>query len=280
MRIPVMCGVIDRRILANYRVAPEYLQKLLPAPFRPQLVDGWGIAGICLIRLKKVRPRFFPLPIGLSSENAAHRIAVEWDEGGQLRQGVYVPRRDTNSLLNVIAGGRLFPGVHHHARFDVREEHNRLSVEMTSHDGQAHILIRGQVAQQWSPGSVFPALDAASKFFQQGSLGYSPASNTDQFDGLELRTKNWHVEPLAVAEIQSSFFDDTRQFPSGTVKFDCALLMRNIDHEWHSRQTLCCEPRLPDPPGNTDAKPVSALSADGDTVALPQHDAAGVLKSR
>ena len=59
MRIPVMRGVIDRRILANYRVDPECLQRILPAPFRPQLVDGHGIAGICLIRLKQIRPRFF-----------------------------------------------------------------------------------------------------------------------------------------------------------------------------------------------------------------------------
>src|SRR5690348_4792849 len=96
MQIPVLRGLIDRRILVNYRVDPEVLARLLPAPFRPKLIHGAGIAGICLIRLKQTRPRFLPPVLGFASENAAHRIAVEWDQG----EGVFVPRRDTSSRLN------------------------------------------------------------------------------------------------------------------------------------------------------------------------------------
>ena len=36
-------------------------------------------------------------------------------------------------------------------------------------------------------------------------------------------------------------FEDSKLFPAGTVEFDCALLMRNIEHEWHGRPTLCAE---------------------------------------
>jgi hypothetical protein len=123
LKLPQIRGVIDRRILANYRVDPEMLARLLPSPFRPKLAGGFGIAGICMIRLKQIRPRGFPKWIGISSENAAHRVAVEWDdpETGQPREGVYIPRRDSSSRLNALAGGRVFVGVHHRARFDVRE---------------------------------------------------------------------------------------------------------------------------------------------------------------
>src|SRR5262245_39071618 len=108
MKIPVIRGVIDRRILVNYHVDPGVLAPLLPAPFRPKVIRGWGMVGICLIRLKKVRPRFLPDWCGISSENAAHRAAVEWDDDNTTREGVYVRRRDTNSRLNSLAGGRLF----------------------------------------------------------------------------------------------------------------------------------------------------------------------------
>ena len=64
MRIPVIQGVIDRRILANYRIRPDALRRILPAPFSPKLIDDWGIAGICLIRLKQIRPRGLPACIG------------------------------------------------------------------------------------------------------------------------------------------------------------------------------------------------------------------------
>ena len=68
MRIPAIRGVIDRRILVNYRVDPSVLAGLLPEPFRPKLVNGAGMAGVCLIRLKEVRPSFLPPFLGLSSE--------------------------------------------------------------------------------------------------------------------------------------------------------------------------------------------------------------------
>ena len=45
MRIPVVCGVIDRRILVNYHVDPNVLAPLLPAPFRPKVIYGVGMVG-------------------------------------------------------------------------------------------------------------------------------------------------------------------------------------------------------------------------------------------
>ena len=104
MRIPVLKGTIKRRLLVNFRVDPA-IQKRLPTPFRPKLHRGHAIAGICLIRLEHIRPAGLPALIGFSSENAAHRIAVEWtDVSGTAREGVFIPRRDTGSRLNSLAG--------------------------------------------------------------------------------------------------------------------------------------------------------------------------------
>jgi len=85
MRLPVIQGTIRRRILANFRVHPEVIQRELPSRFRPKLQNGFAVAGICLIRLEHVRPRLTPEIVGLSSENAAHRVAVLWEEDGQPR---------------------------------------------------------------------------------------------------------------------------------------------------------------------------------------------------
>ena len=146
MVIPTLEGTIDRRLLVNYRVDPDYLQRLLPAPFRPKRIHGMGIAGICLIRLKELRPRALPAALGLTSENAAHRIAVEWEEQGEYREGVYIPRRDTSSRFTALIGGRLFPGVHHHARFQVREADEAFRVHMASDDGQTRVTVAAHLA--------------------------------------------------------------------------------------------------------------------------------------
>src|SRR3984893_17160095 len=130
MKIPMIRGTIERRILVNFRVDPDVLTHLLPSPFRPKLVKGAGMAGVCLIRLKAIRPRFLPSFLGISSENAAHRIAVEWDEDGKTKEGVFIPRRDTSSRLNTLLGGRIFPGVYHHAAFHVHEKGDHYPVAM------------------------------------------------------------------------------------------------------------------------------------------------------
>jgi Uncharacterized conserved protein (COG2071) len=238
MRIPAIRGVIDRRILVNYRVAPEALAAVLPAPFRPHTIDGCGIAGICLIRLKHVRPRFLPRWCGFASANAAHRIAVEWDADGGVRQGVYIPRRDTDSRLTALVGGRLFPGRHHLATFRVRDTPDRLTIEFCSHDGGASAAVRGRATRRFPASSAFGSLARASEFFEAGSLGYSATAQSGRFDGLELRCPDWRVVPLEIEEVRSSFFDDAARFPPGTVAFDCALLMRGIVHEWHRRPDL------------------------------------------
>lgn len=238
MNIPTMEGIIDRRILVNYRVDPHYLKSLLPDPFRPKLIHGIGIAGVCLIRLKQLRPRSLPALLGLSSENAAHRIAVEWEENGGRREGVYIPRRDTSSQFNTFVGGRVFPGVHYHAHFQVAESDDSFAIEVASDDGETRLAVEAYIAPQLPEHSIFASLEEASAFFEQGSLGYSATKTRGRIDSLELRCLNWKVEPLEVTRVESSFFDDQQRFPQGSAELDCALLMRAISHEWYAHKPL------------------------------------------
>jgi hypothetical protein len=238
MRIPVIRGVIDRRILVNFRVDPGVLARVVPPPFRPKLVHGVGMAGVCLIRLKHIRPRPLPSFLGISSENAAHRIAVEWEQDGGLREGVFIPRRDTSSWLNTLAGGNLFPGAHHHATFRVHEQGDHYRVAVDGDDRRTHLVVEGDVACELPKTSAFRSLEQASDFFERGSLGYSVTRRPGEFDGLELRSFDWQVTPLAIKKVESSFFGDRALFPAGTVAFDSALLMRGIEHEWHGRELL------------------------------------------
>lgn len=231
--IPTMHGTIDRRILVNFHVRPDVIRKLLPSYFRPKLVKGWAMTGVCLIRLKDIRPCGFPATCGLTSENAAHRVAAEWDENGTTREGVFIPRRDTSPVWQAFVGGRLFPGVHHFSKFAVNETECDFQLQMRSRDGAASIELCARCASKISATSLFTSLAEASEFFASGSVGYSATKKPDCCDGLELRTSSWQVEPLEILSLKSSFFADPCRFPDGSIEFDCALLMQNIEHEWH-----------------------------------------------
>jgi len=238
MQLPVIQGVIDRRLLVNYRVDADALARFLPEPFEPKLQHGCGVAGICLIRLKAIRPRGLPRWLGVRSENAAHRIAIEWQQGGQRHEGVYIVRRDTSAWINTVAGGRLFPGIHHHAHFHVDEFGERYALNMQSNDGAANVEIIGHRSAALPEHSIFATITEASDFFQRGSIGYSPNRSPGQYDGIELRTKDWGVEPIDVEHVYSSFFEGRRDWPNGSAQLDHALLMRQIEHEWHDQGVM------------------------------------------
>jgi hypothetical protein len=239
MRIPVIKGTIKRRLLVNFRADPAVVQRFLPQPFRPKLHGRHSLVGICLIRLEQIRPAGLPGVLGLSSENAAHRIAVEWmDEAGIQREGVFIPRRDTGSFLNRVAGGRVFPGEHHPARFAVIDSEGQIKFSMESIDGEVSVRVVGQDADSLPASSCFASLAEASAFFEGGSLGYSVTRNGERLDGLLLRTVDWRIRALAVSEVYSSFFADRARFPDGSVEFDHALIMRDVIHEWHKAEDL------------------------------------------
>jgi hypothetical protein len=166
-------------------------------------------------------------------------VAVLWEtDAGEKKEGVFIPRRDTGSLMNHLAGGCLFPGEHHRAAFSVREDGETIDFRMQSHDGAVSVLVSGRLGSTIPSSSCFSTLEAASRFFEPGSLGYSVTGEPGRLDGIELRTQGWCVEPLQIDEVHSSYFSDTTRFPPGSVEFDCALMMRNLTHEWHSAQDL------------------------------------------
>lgn len=238
MRLPKVHGIIRRRLLVNFRAEPGVVQRQLPSPFRPKLHEGHAVAGICLIRLEEIRPKRFPRILGLSSENAAHRIAVLWDDDDGSHEGVYIPRRDTGSLMNHLVGGRLFPGEHQRATFRVEATDDRIALGMRSADGRVQVEVAGRVAAELPTTSIFRTVAEASAFFEPGSVGYSATASGRRLDGVVLKTHSWSVAPLAIERVSSTYFADESVFPAGTVTFDCALIMRNIAHEWQAAMPM------------------------------------------
>lgn len=238
MFLDTIHGIIERRVLLNYRINPEVLRAVLPQPFQPKLYNGHAIGGVCMIRFKQLRPRFVPAWLGLSSENAAHRIAVQWEQDNELREGVFIPRRDTNSWFNKTFGGRIFPGIFQRSKFETRETDSSLGIRIVHGDGSTQISFAGRVAPELPSTSVFPSVDAAAGFFSLGATGYSATRQDGHYHGMELHSLSWTVSPLAIDEAKSCFFDDRERFPPGSVELDCALLMRGIEHEWRSRPDL------------------------------------------
>jgi hypothetical protein len=217
---------VRRRLLISYRVDPAIAQSLIPEQFRPQIVDGSAVAGVCMIGLQSVRPGWLRPRVGIRTENVAHRISVEWDENGKTRSGVYIVERHSSALLPVLAGGRLFPGVQKRARFDLDETESRFRVSMSA--PEIRVSVDVQLGGEWT-SSLFPTVEAASAFHEQGAVGWSPRRNGLGVEPLELTSKEWVVEAGQVVSLRSSYFD---ALPDGAAVLDSVLIMRDLPFFW------------------------------------------------
>ena len=150
--IPVVRGVIDRILVITGWTRPS-CRGVCPRRSDPNWSRaawrGFASSG------SNVRPPCAPSS-GISSENAAHRIAVEWDDGRERGRRLHPsPRHVVVAQLPV--GGRLFPGDHHHARFDVEEHDGHYRVALDSDDRDTHVVVAG-VRHPSAGGSIFGSL--------------------------------------------------------------------------------------------------------------------------
>jgi len=187
-----------------------------------------------MIRFSSLRPKFAPSFLGINSENAAHRIAVEWEVAGKKHEGVFIPRRSTASQFNYLAGGRIFPGVFQKSLFQIKEEKQRYRLNiLTAYEKESLVSFEGEASIELSQNSIFPDLEQASDFFAKGSVGYSLSRDESHFQGMELRLLEWQISAMKVKSAFVKLYEAGESFPKGTAKFDSAMLMLNLNHEWH-----------------------------------------------
>lgn len=231
-------GTIARRILLNYWVDPAVARRLVPEPFEIVTRNGFAVAGICLIRLEEMRPQGFPAAMGIASENMAQRIAVRYpaEENGVqvLREGVYIWRRDTDSVLAARLGGLLFPGVQRDAEFRVEEAEDGLRVNVMTTDGAADVSFHAGFHADWKWTLLFPRFADVSQFFERGDCGFSCALRSEALEGMRVEALRWEMSPVAVGNLRAAFFEKEEMFPRGSVGFDCGVMMRGIPSRWHA----------------------------------------------
>ena len=229
-------GKIERRILINYRVAPQVLKPILPPQFSPRVKNGFTICGICLIQFSKMRPTFLPEYMGSSSENGTHRFCVQWNNGENLQKGVYVLQRFTNSRLHELGSNLLSPGALSFAKFNSYKDGDEYGVKFQSNDGYI-VNVKAKKSNNFS-SSVYDSLEEVSHDFETDSIGYSP-SQKSHYNGVEIITKTWKITPMEIISMQSSFFENENIFPKGSVELDHCFFMEDINHTWRSVDSIC-----------------------------------------
>ena len=235
-------GVMARRLLVNWRVPAELAAQMLPPGVEPKTVGGSAIVGLCLVRLKQLRPSGLPAWVGLSSENLAIRMGVTGARGPAKQGAVLILDRWTGSRANALFCRHIGYGVHRPGRFAVREGSGRAEITVSSDRGatiaQVFLETGGPLTD-----SAFGSMADAESFFRGGERGFSPSAKPGEWDCLRLELGAWRLEPMRVRHAYSWHIQ--RLF-GDAAEFDSAVVMRDIEHTWVpcGRETLGLSPAV------------------------------------
>jgi len=230
---PAVRGVIERRILMNYRIDVGTLDTVLPEPFRGREVgeSGKGIGSVCLMRVGNARLRFAPSAFGVSVETATHRISAEREKDGKTENCVYVPRREVSSGFFGAVGESLLPAELNRGDFRVAENDGFCRVHVDCGDEFAGVEVRETERDEIDHDSVFDSVSSAAEFFCEAGMRYSPSG--DRYDSVELCPREWGMKPVKVGEARSSLFERLEG-----AELDSAFRMEDIEHEWRPRRSV------------------------------------------
>ena len=104
------------------------------------------------------------------------------------------------------------------------------TVAMQSLDSTTSVSVRSSVGGAFQ-SELFRGLGAASSVFECAPLGISPRYD-GSLEAVQMVTKRWEIDSVQLDDVTSSYFDDESRFPAGTISFDSALLMRDVEVEW------------------------------------------------
>ncbi|MEM7367373.1 MAG: hypothetical protein AAF587_02160 [Bacteroidota bacterium] len=234
MKRSIVEGLIEWKILINYKVELGVLQRFLPQPFFPRSIRGFGLVGIAVTKQKGLRSVGVPLSVGFSSMIVEHQIAASWENAGKLCHGLYIPRRDTSSLLQMMVGDRLSGGMHHLSRIRARIRYDRYTLGMRSIDQQGvKVQLMAKLTDRFPMGSVMKELETAVDFFESGKIAYSPLYKKSVFEGIAWQAKDYSIQPLRVERLNGNYWEELAGFPAKSVFFDHALLIQGAPHQWN-----------------------------------------------
>jgi len=233
VRVALVHGVIERRLLVAYRLDPVVAQQVLPPPFRARQINGYAVAGIALARLGRLRPAGLPSVRTLTRETTTHGVAVEWESARALHTGVYILHRDRGAPTAVapaaIPRGRLGRRLHPVPEFTVDERADGLRVAYASRDRAVRVEVDVSLGSSLDASALFPDVPTAARFFDLdgAGAGWGPTVR-----GLRLTAEDRSLGAAHILTARSSIFADASLFPPGSVHVDSGLLLRNVAVAW------------------------------------------------
>lgn len=198
---------------------------LVSNELRPHVgTNGGVVTGCCMIEIEAARPWPLPRIAGMTLRAAAHRISVEVGPPEQPTLAVYVPVRHTDSRPALLAGGRVFPGVHVLAHVDVTADDNTLdwTVANTAANGDRFgIKAAASLTGADAVGSEVADIVIGT------TLGLSPGRRPNRIEAVDMCPARTTAQIVELSTLDSEFLSSFHSAVGAET-----LLMSDVDVTW------------------------------------------------
>lgn len=242
-RLARATGMLEDTVLLNYRTDAEVLRRLLPEPFEPRLVDGYGLMGVLMYRLRDLeceRSMGLPSP---PSEHVLYRIAVSWQQGGRRYHGMYVLRHEVNTRLPIQHRRRgIFPVIARPVRWHRRPWRGSFEWSLRTRN-RVRLRLGARLSKHFPRESVFEDLDHAADFFGRERAAVAPRYQRQVFSCTHFLPLEWTVKPLHIHRLKTDFSQLENTFPKDRIFFDSGLYWAQLPCRWQEgREILAPRP--------------------------------------
>ncbi len=231
-RLAQATGVLENTVMLNFRTDVEVLKRILPFPFDPRLVDGFGLVSILLFRMKDL---YCETNIGwpsLPSDHVLYRISVSFNHGGRRQSGMYILRHEVNTRLPLRQRRRgLFPLAGSPVRWNKNPWKDQFEWTLKS-GSRTKLQVKARPGRSFSGGSLFQNLEEAADFFSHERFVLAPRYQQSIFSSTHFLPLSWEVKPLQVLRLKTDFKQLANLFPSDRIFYDSGLMWPQMPCKW------------------------------------------------
>lgn len=223
----------------NYRVDPEALAPLLPAPLQPEVHKGHGWVQVLVSSLRDMRPQGMPALFGTCFYQVSYRAAVTYrDPEGAPRRGGYFVRSETNHPVMRAVGNALAEFKFHDfgaADMVMLRDGDRLTVgvdpEPEFPSGKLVSVVDTRPRESPPPGSCWSSLEE----LHEPLVECYDALGVDAEEGhlyiLTIDRDPWNARFVEPENIYSEYFD-VGPLGGGAGVLDSVLHLEQCRYRW------------------------------------------------
>lgn len=212
-KIPIeYIGELHDIRLIQFSVEKEEIMDRLPSSLKVRDINGRALISMVDVKLKKMRPSFFPSFFYFGYRHIAFRLLIEDKKysGDLTDKGIFFYQSFTNKSL-ISLGGNLFTD-YNMSKASIDEKNNQTIVRLK--DKQVSYTIENEIS----------LMDEKTSSMQKiiGSLDRAYAVRGNEVMMTLIQRQKWPIQPVKCIHFENSFFK--------TAKFECAFRVFEIIH--------------------------------------------------